>query len=98
MQKAVDLWEESMKTTGGAILPNKCYRYVVDFKWKDLEWDYVTSSELPAILTVEDTNGIQQPMKRLDINDPCKESKVLLGVQCEPFGKMLNQVEIMLEK
>ena len=63
MQKAVDMWEASIKTTGGAIRPNKCYWYVVDFKWKDSEWDYMTSSDLPATLMVKDTNGIRHPIK-----------------------------------
>ena len=32
IQKAVDMWEASVKTMGGAIRPNKCYWYVVNFK------------------------------------------------------------------
>ena len=98
MQKAVDTWEASIKTTGGAIRPKKCYWYVVDFKWKDSKWEYKTTDDLPATLTVKDTDGSRHPIRRLDIKDKYKDSKVSLGVTCEPFGQMTNQVESMLEK
>jgi hypothetical protein len=42
MQDFVDLWEGSIRATGGALEPSKSYWYLIDFKWipDKLRWDY----------------------------------------------------------
>ena len=33
MQKAVDCWETGIRAKGGAIRPEKCHWYLLDFQW-----------------------------------------------------------------
>ena len=40
MQRAVDIWEEVTKTTGGALEPKKCCCWIVGFNWKQGQWTY----------------------------------------------------------
>ena len=94
MQKAVDLWEKGIRATGGAIRPEKCHWYAVDFKWNGSNWSYKSTDELPAQLTVKNSEGTRQQIKRLALH----QSEVTLGVHCSPFGCMKRQVEKMTEQ
>jgi hypothetical protein len=53
----VDQWEASLKTTGGAIVPEKTFRFMVDFAWTSGNWRYKTSMECPGTLSVKDIKG-----------------------------------------
>lgn len=94
MQKAIDLWEKSIKITGGAIQLEKCHWYVLNFKWDGSTYKLSTKIDLPYELTVIDTNGIRQIIKRKEYN----KSKETLGVHCTPNGNMKHQIERMVEQ
>ena len=34
---AVEVWQEAIRISGGALRPNKCYWTAVDFRWKNGE-------------------------------------------------------------
>jgi len=40
MQAALDLWNQGLSTTGGALIPEKSFWYSIDFKWKSGRWQY----------------------------------------------------------
>jgi len=42
MQQSVNYWEGLLRTTGGALIPNKCFWYLIDFKWLSNKWRYIT--------------------------------------------------------
>ncbi len=40
MQAALDLWNQGLSTTGGALIPEKSFWYSINFKWKSGRWQY----------------------------------------------------------
>jgi hypothetical protein len=40
LQIAVDTWEGGLKATGGAIVPDKTFVFVKNFKWVGGKWKY----------------------------------------------------------
>jgi hypothetical protein len=57
MQQALDLWEGGIRATGGVIVSVKSHWYLIDFKWQQGNWRYVTEIEVPAQLCVRDCDG-----------------------------------------
>jgi hypothetical protein len=58
MQNGLDLSEGLLKATGGALVPEKSYWYLIDFKWHNGAWKYSTMEEIPFDLTVKDKDEI----------------------------------------
>jgi len=54
MQEAVETWEKELKITGGVILPDKTFWYLIDFKWVNGAWSYKTVADSPGSLYVND--------------------------------------------
>ena len=49
MQAVLDTWEGGIKATGGALVPNKSYWYLIDFKCGTTgKWTYKKQSEIPG--------------------------------------------------
>jgi hypothetical protein len=57
MQAAITAWEGGIKAMGGAIILDKSFWYLVDFKWKQATWRYASITETPAELQVQDCFG-----------------------------------------
>jgi hypothetical protein len=38
MQQAINHWEGGLKATGGALVPEKSYWYLIDFVWTGKQW------------------------------------------------------------
>jgi hypothetical protein len=52
------MWENGLKATSGAIVPEKMYVYVMDFVWKGGSWAYRSVATSPASFAVKDINNI----------------------------------------
>jgi hypothetical protein len=65
MQEALDAWEGGLKVTGGAIVPEKTFWYLIDFKWKQGEWSYKNSSQSPGHLWVNNVNNSRTKIRRV---------------------------------
>jgi hypothetical protein len=50
MQAVVDHWERGLGATGGAIVAEKSYWYLIDFEWKGNRWHYWKKKLWLAIL------------------------------------------------
>jgi hypothetical protein len=59
MQNGLDLWEGLLKATGGALIPEKSYWYLIDFKWHNGVWKYSMTAETPFDLTMKDKDELQ---------------------------------------
>jgi hypothetical protein len=57
MQTVVDRWEGGLHDTGGALVPSKSHRYLIDFVWTGQKWRYRTIEELPGDISVLDKDG-----------------------------------------
>jgi hypothetical protein len=91
MQQGLDLWEGLLKATGGALVPEKSYWYLIDFEWRNGMWKYKTTEETQFDLTVRDKDEIQHVLSRLPVN----EARRSLGCRSAPDGNNKAQVEYM---
>ena len=97
MQQAVDVWETSICITGGAIRPEKCHWYVLDFQWSGSDYHLSTTTDIPSNLSVKDSNGTRQTIKRI-IRNKYDKSEVTLGLHCKQNGDMEHQINRMKAK
>ena len=91
MQKAVDCWETGIRATGGAIRPEKCHWYLMDYKWENSQWKLSTIEETKFNLMVLNSKGNRELIKRKEYDNP----EITLGVYCTPNGLMHNQSQQM---
>ncbi len=56
LQSAVDHWEEGLKATCGAIVPEKTFWYLIDFSWSAGNWHYKMIEDCPGALFINDIN------------------------------------------
>jgi len=94
MQEAVDLWENSIRLTGGAIRPEKCHWYTLDFKWEGSNYSLSNINDVSAELSVKDSDGIRRNIERKEYD----QAQKTLGVYCAPNGEMTQQCEDMKAK
>ena len=93
-KKAAKVWDMAVLQTGGALRPEKCYWSAIDFRWKNGRWFYMPMRDFQEAIWVNDTNGVKQKVKRLDINN----SREGLGVYINPDGSMGKQSEHVIDK
>ena len=91
---AVEVWQEAIRISGGALRPNKCYWTAVDFRWKNGEWYYMNINDFQREVWVNDTDGIPRLVERKDVND----SKDGLGLHIQPDGSTGLQLEYAINK
>jgi hypothetical protein len=70
MQQGLDLWEGLLaKGNGWALVPDKSYWYLIDFKWKDGVWKYAMTEETQFDLTVKDKDEVRHVLSRLSVDE-----------------------------
>jgi len=57
MQGLVTTWEGLLCATGGALVTEKCFWYLIDFENRHGKWDYIPLAQLPGTLFVHDASG-----------------------------------------
>jgi hypothetical protein len=65
MQRALDTWEGALRATGGAIVPEKSFWYLIGFQWTEGKWKYKDKQMAPASLSVKDCDGHRVQLERL---------------------------------
>jgi len=60
MQGSMNNWEGLLPATGGALIPDKCFWYLLDFEYKNGQWKYLSQCNLPGSLYVHDAGGPAQ--------------------------------------
>jgi hypothetical protein len=93
LQESVTAWEGGLRTTGGAIVPEKTHWYLIEFAWQDGIPTYKPVSEAGGRLQVRDHNGILQELRQLE---PW-EAERTLGIRLAPDGNMLAQFNHMAQ-
>jgi len=56
MQQAVTNWEGLLRVTGGALVPEKCFWYYIDFELKNNKWAYQKCNQVPGSISILDTD------------------------------------------
>jgi hypothetical protein len=59
MQNALDHREGGIRATGGVLVPEKSYYYIIDSVWETENWRYTTIGECPGELSIWDVHGGQ---------------------------------------
>ena len=94
MQNIVDDWEGVAKTTGGALSPQKCWCWIINFGWKGDTWYYEDTSKMDIDMTVKDENDVTFQLNLLS-PDTARE---MLGVSLAPDGNNEAQIKIAKDK
>ena len=66
-QEGLTLWEECLRTTGGAIEPSKSDWALIEFQWHEGKWSF-RKGKSKHTMTVRDHQGVQKPLKQLRID------------------------------
>jgi len=69
MQQLVDNWEGLLRATGGALVPSKCFWYLIDFQLKNGRWHYVTKQQVPGEVAVYDDARNRITIPRLEAHE-----------------------------
>jgi len=62
MQVALDLWNDGLRATRGALKPAKSFWYAIDFRWKSRHWSYAPKKEEHNQLWMMDHHQQQSPL------------------------------------
>ena len=93
-QDVITEWEESLRATGGALVPSKSMWYLIDFKWEGGKWVYKKKNETPAEIEVEHESKAEMvTLKRLEAH----QSIETLGVHITADGNQKDEIK-KLEK
>jgi len=57
IQQAVTNWEGLLHAMGGALVLDKCFRYLIDQKWMQGKWQYCMTQQVLATLVVANAQG-----------------------------------------
>jgi len=76
MQQSLAMWHGLLQATGGELVPEKCFWYLVDFKWANQQWTYKKSTEVLGTITVMINQTERTTIPRLE---PL-EARCTLGV------------------
>ena len=91
IQQAVDTWEAGLKVTGGALVPEKTFWYLLDFEWKGGDWSYRTIQSAPGRIHANDITGRQIELRQVE---PYTAEETL-GIFLAPTGDTSWQKEKM---
>jgi hypothetical protein len=82
LQQAVDTWEGGLKATCGALVPEKTFWYLIDFKWISGSWFYQSIDDHPGSIFINDIQGKRKELRRCEVWD----AQETLGVCLAPDG------------
>ena len=93
LQAMLTLWDELMEVNGAAIATDKCWWYLIDFKWRGGKWSYVSAGE-DLELKVRDKSNKECKLKYMKHN----EAKEMVGVHLAPDGNHKAQLKALTDK
>ena len=95
LQQLVDNWELAAKVTGGAIAPEKCWWYLLEFEWdKEANYSYKSHDPEQYTLKAKDASNDSHSIKYLDPSTP----QEMLGVFISPDGNCIEQKRQLVNK
>jgi len=56
MQCSLTMWHGLLRATGGDLVPDKCFWYLIDFKWQNQQWKYKSNAEAQGQISVTTDN------------------------------------------
>ena len=93
-QKALDVWVDSLVTTGGSISAEKSLWSPLIHKWNNNRWSIVNNAGHLDAITVNTNNHDKQKLERLSPN----KAALALGIMFSPSGQMNSHFQHLLTK
>jgi len=81
-----------LNATGGALKPEKCFWYLLDYECKDGEWTYADMTHREMF--VNNPDGTKSPIKQEKVTD----SKKTLGIHDSPAGSNTDHLSYIKDK
>jgi len=81
MQVALDLWNNGLSTTGGALVLDKSFWYLIDFKWTSGCWSYMPKATETEPLMMNDHQGSRCPLLWLHTSEAWQTLGVYLTLE-----------------
>ena len=95
MQQAINTWEGGLRSTGGALVPEKSWVYPIKYIWNEHGEPVLESIEnLEVAFTVKNANQETKPVTLT----PPTEAKETLGVFLSPDGSHYKQIDYLKSK
>ena len=95
MQDSIDRWEGGLRTTGGAIVPEKSWVYPIDFKFDGSgRWKYKTIEEIDTRFSVKDQFQERINLSQVEAN----KGRCTLGVFLAPDGNNQEAIQDLRQK
>ena len=92
-QAALNLWEGGLRTTGGALVPDKSDWTFVDFEVVDGKWQYIDSRNNEQ-LSVLNAQGVRENLDRLSTST----GRLTLGVHIAGDGNWKDEIQYLTDK
>jgi hypothetical protein len=80
MQIEIEQWSALLNATGGALKPEKCWWYLLDYTCVDGKWTY--ADIVPRELLITNPDGTKSAIKQEEVT----VSKKTLGIYNAPAG------------
>ena len=96
MQQSLDTWVESLRSTGGTLVPEKSNWFKMRLVWTKDKWKlqrFDPSLISPGLQMLND-HGTRETIHQLDASD----SVLALDVQFSPSGQMKDQFKMLKDK
>jgi len=82
MQGSVALWHGLLRATGGDLVPEKCFWYLIDFRFENHHWKYKQWPDQQRTLHISQADGRKVMIPHLHTTEACHT----LGVRLAPDG------------
>jgi len=93
MQKAVTQWDGLLWASGGTLVPEKCFWYLVDFEYTNNKWKYKKCNQAPSQITMLDSSRKQVTIQWLKPS----EARWTLGVRLALDGNMETELTYLVD-
>jgi hypothetical protein len=93
-QRTLDLWEDALRTSGGACAPEKSAWTALIHRWNGTRWSTPSTRQSPGDLLMKNDLGTSIPLKRLK---PTEATRAL-GILFSPTGQMHSHYKYLLGK
>jgi Reverse transcriptase (RNA-dependent DNA polymerase) len=93
-QKMVRCWEESLTSTGGALVPEKCRYSVVKYEWQQNECRTIPTIDKDIQISIKGDDGSEQVIKQISN----EAGELALGLKFSPTNNNKDEMEYLLDK
>ena len=88
-EEGLQIWEGTLRATGGALSTEKSFWYGIAFEFKNDTWIYKNENSLKGTITSKNHDNIRTKIERMN----CSKEKETLGVFLAPDASQDKEIE-----